>query len=428
MVADTFGRAREARLELRRWWARERLTGVALVLFAARWAAWAVAAIIVILDVVPKANVQREPFLLFGTLAENVAATLYLPFFRPRARQTLRRWFDREVDDILVVGLLDVALALSIVYLSGGWDSPYYLFAVASLLIPSSSLELRTNLVLACGFVATYALIVATAGNGTDGPWHGAELNNFVVFLSIPFIVSLVVQFFGWMGRQLAEQREAAQVALAENLRLQQEREELAAAQERSRIAREIHDGVAQSIYMLSLNLEAAADAAAGQPAVGDRLQRLVGLAKQTLLEVRHYIFDLKPLLDGEAGIAAALRNQAREFTAVAGLPVAIDVIGEERQLSAAKSAALFRIAQEALANVYRHAKASQVTLCLEFSDDALVLEIRDDGDGVPAGVAPGRGLRNMEQRARDLWGTLVVEPGPISGTIVRAVLPAEEP
>jgi signal transduction histidine kinase len=296
------------------------------------------------------------------------------------------------------------------------------------LLIPSSSLELRANLALAGGFVATYALIVATAGNGTDGPWHGAELNNFVVFLSIPFIVSLVVQFFGWMGRQLAEQREAARSALADNVRLQQEREQLAAAQERSRIAREIHDGVAQSIYMLSLNLEAAADAAAGEPAVGERLQRLVGLAKQTLLEVRHYIFDLKPLLDGEAGIAAALRNQAREFTAVAGLPVAVEVIGEERQLSAAKSAALFRIAQEALANVYRHAHASHVALRLEFRDDGLVLEIRDDGAGIPAGVAPGRGLGNMEQRARDLWGTLAVEPGPISGTIVRAVLPAEEP
>jgi signal transduction histidine kinase len=427
MVADTFGRAREARLELRRWWARERLTGVALVLFAARWAAWAVAAIIVILDVVPKANVQREPFLLFGTLAENIAATLYLPFLRPRARETFRRWLDREVDDILVVGLLEVAFALSIVYLSGGWDSPYYLFAVASLLIPASSLELRANLALASGFVASYALIVATAGNGTDGPWHGAELNNFVVFLSIPFIVSLVVQFFGWMGRQLAEQREAAREALAENVRLQQEREELAAAQERSRIAREIHDGVAQSIYMLSLNLEAAADAAAGEPAVGDRLQRLVGLAKQTLLEVRHYIFDLKPLLDGDAGIAAALRNQAREFTAVSGLPVAVQVIGTETPLSPARSAALFRIAQEALANVYRHAAASSASLLLEFREDAVVLEVRDDGAGIPVGVAHGRGLRNMEQRARDLWGTLVVKQGQDCGTIVRAVLPGEE-
>jgi signal transduction histidine kinase len=202
----------------------------------------------------------------------------------------------------------------------------------------------------------------------------------------------------------------------------------LAAAQELSRIAREIHDGVAQSIYMLSLNLEAAADAASGEPEAGDRLRRLVGLAKQTLLEVRHYIFDLKPLLDGEAGIAAALRNQAREFTAVSGLPVTVEVIGDERPLAAAGSAALFRIAQEALANVYRHAGASSASLRLEFRADAVVLEVRDDGAGLPAAVAHGRGLRNMEQRARDLWGTLVVERAAEGGTVVRAVLPGEEP
>jgi signal transduction histidine kinase len=412
---------------LRGWWSRERLTGVALFLFFVRWAAWFVAAVIVVLDVVPKANVEREPVLLFGTLAQNAAATLYLPLWRPRMRDLLRGSLGRQVDDILVVGLLDVALALAIVFLSGGWDSPYYLFAVASLLVPSSILGLRSNLAFTAAFVGAYVVIVSTAGKGTAGPWHGRELNNFVVFLAIPFIVAVVVQFFGWMSRQLAAQRETARQALEENLRLQLEREELAAEQERGRIAREIHDGIGQSIYMLSLNLEAAAEMATGAPMVSERLQRLVLLAKQILLEVRHYIFDLKPLLEGEAGISAALRSQVREFTTVSSLPVSMEVIGEERKLSVAKGAALYRIAQEALANVYRHAQASEARLRLMFDQQSVMLEVRDDGVGLrPDGVG-GRGLHNIRQRVDDLGGTLLVDGAPGQGTVVRVVLPTEE-
>ncbi len=426
MFADPLSTAHEARLHLRGWWARERPTGVALFLFAVRWVAWSVAAIIVVLKIVPEANVQREPALILGTMLQCVVLTLYLPVLRPQVRERLKRLPGRSINDVLLVGLLDLAVSLGILYLSGGWNSPYYLFAVAALLVPCATLGLRSNLLLALCFGGAYTFILATAGAGTSGPWHGAELNNFAVFLTIPFIVAVVIQFFGWMSRQLAQQREAADAALTENVRLQQEREALAAAQERSRIAREIHDGVAQSIYMLSLNLEAAADTAGSQPEVSDRLQSLVGLAKQTLMEVRHYIFDLKPLLDGQTGVAAALKNQAREFTAVAGLPVVVEVTGDERELPAAKSAAIYRITQEALSNVYRHAHASQVTVRLEFAENRVLLEVRDDGAGLN-GAAPGRGLRNMHQRAADIWGTFTIESAPRRGTVVRVALPAED-
>ena len=197
MVAQALGKARKSRADLRHWWARERPTGVALFLFAVRWAAWTVAAFIVIWDMVPLTNLEREPFLLMGTLAQTAAATLYLPLLRPRVRDIVRSSSGRGIDDILVVSLLDVTLALSIVYWSGGWDSPYYLFAVASLLVPSSILGLRSNLALTTGFVAAYVLILSTAGDGIDGPWHGRELNNFAVFLAMPFLVAIVVQFFG---------------------------------------------------------------------------------------------------------------------------------------------------------------------------------------------------------------------------------------
>ncbi|KPJ48607.1 MAG: hypothetical protein AMJ38_04930, partial [Dehalococcoidia bacterium DG_22] len=167
---------------MRRWWQRERPTGVALFLFGVRWAAWGVAAFIVTLDILPETNVQREPVLLFVTLAENAAVTLYLPLMRPYVRSLFRRWVG-EVNDILVMSLVDLSIALGIVHLSGGWDSPYYLYAVSSLLVTSSIVGLRANLLLAVGFVGTYIVILATAGEGADGPWLRGELNNFIVFL-----------------------------------------------------------------------------------------------------------------------------------------------------------------------------------------------------------------------------------------------------
>ncbi|MCH8850709.1 MAG: ATP-binding protein, partial [Chloroflexi bacterium] len=155
-------------------------------------------------------------------------------------------------------------------------------------------------------------------------------------------------------------------------------------------------------------------------------LRRLVVLAKQTLLEVRHYIFDLKPLLEGEAGVTAAMRNQVREFTTVSGLPVALRVTGEEGTLPVALGTALYRIVQEAMANVYRHAGASEVRLSIAFEPETVTIEVRDDGTGIAPGRDPGRGLTQMRQRVEDLRGTVSIESEPGRGTVLRATLPRE--
>lgn len=408
---------------LRRWWRQERPTRIVLFLFSLRWAAWGVAVIIVFLDILPEVNVAREPALLLLAFAQTAAVTLYVPLFRPALRP-LVELKSGHVSDILVLSLVDVALALVIVSQSGGWDSPYYLYAVSALLVPSSMLSLRGNLILALGFVGAYVVILATAGEGVDGPWLSDELNNFVVFVAIPFLVAFVVQFFGWLNRELAEERERAQQALEESVQLQEERERLVAEQERGRLAREIHDGVAQSIYMLSLNLETAAEMAAGEPDLGRRLARLVTLAKQTLLEVRHYIFDLKPLLRGDASLAESLKSQVREFTVVSGLEVRLTVLGREPGLPAATKTAMYRIAQEALANAYRHAGASRIGIRLVFDDRLVRLEVCDDGVGFAGDGGSGRGLLNIRQRAEEIGGELIVKSVPGQGTSVTAVLP----
>ena len=121
----------------------------------------------------------------------------------------------------------------------------------------------------------------------------------------------------------------AEQQRAQENLELQRRTQEaeLAAVEERGRIAREIHDGVAQSIYMLSLQLETCADLAEQQrPGLSDRLEQLVALSRQSLLEVRHYVFDLKPYLAGEKSAAGIVESQVREFGSVAGVEAEVEV------------------------------------------------------------------------------------------------------
>jgi signal transduction histidine kinase len=215
---------------------------------------------------------------------------------------------------------------------------------------------------------------------------------------------------------------------------LLRDKEELAAVEERGRIAREIHDGIAQSIYMLSLNLEKAAEMANEDPTLGRRLRGLVGVAKEALLEVRHYIFDLKPLLAGDRTLVSTIRAQVKEFGTVSELDTDLQVTGEERaDLPVTASSALYRVVQEALANAYRHAEATRVTVSLTFEEEQLIIEVRDDGSGFAMGDGAatesfGRGLRNMHERAAEVGATLDVGSSSGSGTVVRLAMPLAAP
>jgi len=186
----------------------------------------------------------------------------------------------------------------------------------------------------------------------------------------------------------------------------------------------EIHDGIAQSVYMLALNLEKAADVANSDPALRERLGRLVGLAKETLMEVRHYICDLKPLLSGDAGLRSTIEGQLREFSTVSGLPVHLSVEGEERKVPLAVGSSLYRIAQEALANVFRHSCATDVKVCLYFNDGSVSMRVQDNGRGfdVEGASGSGRGLRNMRQRVMELGGEFAVFSAPGRGASVRVM------
>jgi signal transduction histidine kinase len=406
----------------------EGLTGVLPFLFAVRWGAWAIALILIAFGDLRDDNTRYEPLLLGLTFAQNLVASVYVPLLRPRMRRAIGpNWGPR--DDLIGLGLVDVAAVLAVLYFSGGWSTPYYHYVVSSLLVPAFLLDWRRATALLMGFFAAYFAVISTAGEGTDGPWLREDVSSLAGILITPLLVVVVLQYLSALTRRLSEQRERARRALAENIRLQKEHEELAAQEERSRIAREIHDGIAQSIYMLTLNLEKAAEVASGDQRLGNRLGKLVGLAKETLLEVRHYIFDLKPLLSGDVGLTSTIQGQIREFSTVSGLPVQLKVEGQEVKVSPALGSSLYRIAQEALANVYRHAEASAIDVRLAFRADAVSLEVRDNGCGFSVNSAStgGRGLRNIHQRADELGGHLEIASAPGEGTAVRVTLPILE-
>ena len=221
-------------------------------------------------------------------------------------------------------------------------------------------------------------------------------------------------------GREQAERN----IALERRAREADE----AAREERDSIARDIHDGIAQSIYALSLSIETAAELAEREGSVlKDHLRKLVPVAKKTLLETRHYIYNLKPLLSGTTDLQVMAENQVREFGSVSGTPAGLRIEGDPAEVSVAVATGLYRILQEALANVLKHAQASQVDVVLTFDADSVELIVQDDGVGFDAGDhGLGYGLDNMRQRAVELEGKIEISGAPGKGTRIEVTLPAK--
>ena len=206
----------------------------------------------------------------------------------------------------------------------------------------------------------------------------------------------------------------------------------VAAQTERQRVSREVHDGVAQGVYMLALNLEANAQVLGEQTddeALRERMGALVRLSKQTLLETRSLLVDLQPALAGEEGLASLVEQLAGEFSAVTGIPVRVESAGGDVHLPPATLGEVYRCLQEGLANVYKHAGASAATLRLDRLEGALRLELADDGRGFdPAAEGRGHGLANLRERAANLGGQLVIDSAPGRGTRVELTFPLHPP
>jgi signal transduction histidine kinase len=223
----------------------------------------------------------------------------------------------------------------------------------------------------------------------------------------------------------------AQQAAAAiENARLYEAARERAALEERQRLARELHDSVSQVLYAIALNASAAEEVIEEDPArVGDLLRDVLSLAEAGLAEMRALIFELRPESLEREGLVPALERQAAAVEARHGIAVRLD-LGEEPEAPLAVKEALYRIAQEALQNVARHARGRAAAVALEAGPGEVVLRVSDDGRGFdPGGEFPGHlGLRSMRERAAALGGVLELESAPGRGTRLCARVPVPAP
>jgi signal transduction histidine kinase len=224
----------------------------------------------------------------------------------------------------------------------------------------------------------------------------------------------------------------AAQAAIAiENANLYKQVQRLAVLEERERIAMDLHDGIIQSIYAVGLMLEYAGLVFDEQPAeAGKRLQDAINGLNEVIRDIRNYILDLRPQRFQNKNLSAGLIDLVRAFKANTFITVDMQTADRaDADLTQDQSTGLFHIAQEALANIAKHARARHVIMNLRRESSSVALTIRDDGRGFDVSTVKaytGHGLRNMQERARTLGAQLRIESTPGQGTLIEVKLPVK--
>nr|WP_232523643.1 sensor histidine kinase [Nocardioides sp. MAH-18] len=218
--------------------------------------------------------------------------------------------------------------------------------------------------------------------------------------------------------------RQAATAArtgrLAEELQESRERLVTAREEERRRIRRDLHDGLGPALSGVVFQLESARllvdrDPDAAKAQIGSTSKHVQGV----VADVRRLVHDLRPPALDDRGLVGALRQQAEQLS-----PAPAVEAGDLGALPAAVEVAAYRIAGEAMTNVARHAAASTATVRLDVVDSALLVEIADDGVGIPADAQAGVGMVGLRERAAELGGRCEVTCPSTGGTVVRAWLP----
>lgn len=202
--------------------------------------------------------------------------------------------------------------------------------------------------------------------------------------------------------------------------KLQAAREE-----ERAHLARELHDELGQTLTSLKLELlriVGVIQRSPQTPATLDRIQSLIGLTEISLETTRRIATDLRPPALDHLGLAEAIKWEASTVQARTGIRCRLVVTGRQSKLTEAEATGVFRIFQEAITNVIRHAEASAVRILLRESDEAFLLSVKDNGRGITARKAADPaaiGLVGMRERARLLGGTLDISGKKGKGTMV---------
>src|SRR5215216_3009601 len=227
--------------------------------------------------------------------------------------------------------------------------------------------------------------------------------------------------------RASADLKEANLELEQTNTELQRSRESLVNTreEERRRLRRDLHDGVGPQLAALMLELETASDLVSDNSEASALMAKLSKRAREIVSDVRRSVHALRPPALDELGLVEALREEASKCS-LADLRVSVEYSEELSELPAAVEVACYRIAQEALANVVRHAGASHCSIRIRLDEEAgaLSVEIEDDGRGIREDDRAGVGMSSMRERTEELGGWCTVKPLAGGGTLVRAFLP----
>jgi signal transduction histidine kinase len=304
-----------------------------------------------------------------------------------------------------------------------------------------------------------YVGIIGTAvllSIGQTGGFHTLSAPLIAIYAAIALLNAALVISFSYLGQKAEDQstqRQQVIVDLAEANRLLEETmaenaglhaqllsqaREAGVLEERQRMAREIHDTLAQGLIGIITQLEAVQQSVPGA-ARERRIDNAAQLARGSLSEARRSVQAMRPeALAANPRLPEALAEVAGQWSAVNGVTAAVTTTGDPVGLHAEIEVTLLRVAQEALANVAKHAAATRVGITLSYMADVVTLDVRDDGAGFPApgdvpvphadgdgGRSGGFGLTAMRQRVQRVAGTLAVESEPGMGTAVSASVPA---
>lgn len=283
----------------------------------------------------------------------------------------------------------------------------------------------------------------------TSGGVHRTEEDIFWRKDGSPIPVSIVASAIMENGKATASviafqdirQRKQAEHDLLESrkqLRELSAHQQSVREEERTRIARELHDELGQMLTAVKLDAKWLATRLANKDSsIMNKITAMSGLLDQTLDTVRRVAADLRPVMLDDLGLAAAIEWLVEEFGKRTGINTHLELDIEQRSCNcrgdesqgAEVSTAIFRIVQECLTNITRHAHAEQVTVSLKCCDNKLVLRVSDNGTGMPAtgdGKHDSFGIIGMRERAHNLGGTFDLASVPGEGTRVKVVIPAE--
>jgi signal transduction histidine kinase len=209
---------------------------------------------------------------------------------------------------------------------------------------------------------------------------------------------------------------------------LQRSRERLVSSreEERRRLRRDLHDGLGPTLASLSQRIDTASHLVAQQPEEAIALlQTLKGQVRTTIADIRRLVYALRPPVLDEFGLISAIREHTIPAQQSSGVRIVFTAPENLPPLSAAIEVAAFRIIEEALTNVVRHARAHQCQISMELAERGeLLITITDDGRGLPDHYQAGVGIRSMRERAEELEGTFDIQTRPSGGTQVHVCLP----